>query len=442
MDTTLKLFKHKIGLTKKLLLFTGTVVLIMSIVRLVEKNYIQFFADIVFLFVIFYNYRAIAKDESKLYVIARRAIASALIMTLFIMINNPNNQMAFMWLTTNIYFIFYYLERKEGWRWFTSIVLILLFILFYDPSILALDLKSFFVWIVNMLFIILIVGWYEEVKINAEAELIKHQEELTLQVEEKTKELKRLNHSLESRVSEEVEKNRQQQNELIKQSRHAQMGEMISMIAHQWRQPLAAISSSVNTLKLKNMLGEYEKEYFNERLDRIASYSQHLSGTINDFRDFFKSTKRKQEGSLEETIDSVLSIINPIIQSKHIQLNTEYNSHQSIVTYINELKQVVLNLIQNAIDIIDEKKIKKPLIILRTYKKENKLILEIEDNGGGIPEAIIGEIFDPYYSTKKLKDGTGLGLYMSKTMIEDHCEGTLNVRNKKEGALFSIELPL
>jgi signal transduction histidine kinase len=291
-----------------------------------------------------------------------------------------------------------------------------------------------------MIFIILIVGWYEQIKVDVEQELMGHQAELTAQVEEKTKELKLLNNSLESRIAKELEINHQQQEELIKKSRHAQMGEMISMIAHQWRQPLAAISSSVNTLKLRNMLGDYEKEYFEERLDRISSYAQHLSGTINDFRDFLKSQKHKKESSLDDIANGVFSIISPIVKNKNIELSTQYSASQKIMTYPNELKQVVLNLIQNAIDTLDENGIENPLITLRTYKKEDKLILEVEDNGGGIPKNIIENIFDPYYSTKKSKDGTGLGLYMSKIMVEEHCNGLLSVCNNKDGALFAIEV--
>ncbi len=442
MDIKSKLLKHKIELTKKILLLVSIVVFIMSIIRLFEENYIQSFIDIFFVSILMYSFMVLNRDEKKLYVIARVTIASALITTLFVITNSPDFQMGFMWLTTIIYFMFYYLGRDEGLRWFGTTIMVLLSLFFYDSALLSLDVKSFFIWISNMIFIILIVGWYEQIKLDTEQELIRYQERLTAQVEEKTKELKFLNNSLESRITKEVEKNKQHQKELIEKSRHAQMGEMISMIAHQWRQPLAAISASVNTLKLKNMLGEYENQYFDERLDRIASYAQHLSGTIDDFRDFFKSQKHKQESSFEDIANSVLSIMNPIVKNKNIKLTTQYSANEKITTYPNELKQVVLNLIQNAIDIIDENSIQKPLITLRTYRKENRLILEVEDNGGGIPEEIIGNIFNLYYSTKRSKDGTGLGLYMSKIMVEEHCGGVLSVDNKKDGALFAVEVPL
>ncbi len=440
MNIKLKLLKHKIELTKKILLLISIVVFTMSIIRLFEENYLQFFIDMCFVFILIYSFIILRKDETKLFIIARVTIASALITTLFVIINSIDFQMGFMWLTTIIYFMFYYLGRSEGLKWFVNTMLVLLGLFFYDPMLLSLDTKSFFIWISNMIFIILIVGWYEQIKVDAEKDLMGHQAQLTAQVKEKTKELKLLNNSLESRIAKELEINHQQQEELIKKSRHAQMGEMISMIAHQWRQPLAAISSSVNTLKLRNMLGDYEKEYFDERLDRISSYAQHLSGTINDFRDFLKSQKYKKESSLDNIANGVFSIISPIVKNKNIELSTQYSANQMIMTYPNELKQVVLNLIQNAIDTLEERCIKDPLITLRTYKKEDKLILEVEDNGGGIPQDIIENIFDPYYSTKKSKDGTGLGLYMSKIMVEEHCNGLLSACNEKDGALFAIEV--
>jgi len=442
MNMKSKLLKHKIELTKKILLLISIVVSIMSIIRLFEENYLQFFMDIFFVSILIYGFKELNRDENKLYIIAKITIAGALITTLFVIVNSTDFQMGFMWLTTIVYFMFYYLGRDEGSRWFIVTIVVLFSIFFYNPTLLFLDVKSFFIWISNMMFIILIIGWYEQIRIDVEQEIIEHQTQLTTQVEEKTKELKLLNNSLEFRIAKEVEKNHQQQEELIKKSRHAQMGEMISMIAHQWRQPLAAISSSVNTLKLKNMLGEYEKEYFNDRLDRIASYAQHLSGTINDFRDFLKTQKNKKKSSLDDIANGVFSIMSPIVKSKNIELITQYSANQQIMTYPNELKQVVLNLIQNAIDNIDEKSIQNPSIVLRTYKKENRLILEVEDNGGGIPIDIIENIFDPYYSTKKAKDGTGLGLYMSKIMVEEHCSGLLSVHNAKDGALFAIEVAI
>ena len=226
------------------------------------------------------------------------------------------------------------------------------------------------------------------------------------------------------------EKDRQ----LLQQSRLAQTGEMISMIAHQWRQPLAAISVTSSNLSLKVMLDDIDNDEFEKELALISDYSQHLSKTIDDFRGFFKEDKQMEITSLDSIVNSTLSITKISIENKNIKLVTTLDSKNEFETYPSELKQVLLNLIKNAEDILLENKTKNPQITIQT--KDNTLI--VKDNAGGVPKDIIDKIFDPYFSTKKEKDGTGLGLYMSKTIIEEHCNGELSVTNDDFGALFKI----
>ncbi len=245
-----------------------------------------------------------------------------------------------------------------------------------------------------------------------------------------------LNSSLEDKIKQEVEKNRKQDQQLLQQSRLAQMGEMISMIAHQWRQPLAAISSTSSGINLKAKLNKLDKDTAIELSSKISQYSQHLSSTIDDFRDFFKSNKEKRETTYDELVKSVLNIVEISILNQNINLVKKLNSKDTLTTYPNEIKQVILNLIKNAEDVLLEKGIENPIITIETQSST----LTISDNGGGIPEDIIDKVFDPYFSTKTKKDGTGLGLYMSKTIIEEHCGGKLIVSNDKDGAVFTIEL--
>ncbi len=249
--------------------------------------------------------------------------------------------------------------------------------------------------------------------------------------------IQQLNQQLESEVKEAIEETQKNEQLLQQQSRLAQMGEMISMIAHQWRQPLAAISSTSGGIRLKATLNKLDKDTTIELSNKISEYAQHLSSTIDDFRDFFKTNKEKENITYNEIIDSVLNIVEDSIKNQNIKIIQNLNSQEIFNTYQNELRQVVLNLIKNAEDILIQKKIENPTIIIET--KEN--ILSISDNGGGIGEDIIGKIFDPYFSTKKEKDGTGLGLYMSKTIIEEHCDGELTVSNDDNGAVFTIVLP-
>jgi PAS domain S-box-containing protein len=227
---------------------------------------------------------------------------------------------------------------------------------------------------------------------------------------------------------------------LLHQSRLAQMGEMISMIAHQWRQPLAAISSTASSLSLKVMTGAYDEKFFTQRLENINNYSQHLSETIDDFRNFFKKHKEKRKITLEQAVDDSLNIIATSMQNKSIEIFKEYNCFKLFETYPNELRQVILNLLKNAEDVLVESQNKEKWVKITTAYQNKKYVLCIEDNGGGIDEAVLEKIFEPYFSTKQAKDGTGLGLYMSKTIIEDHCKGTLTAFNGKNGAIFKVEL--
>ncbi len=249
-----------------------------------------------------------------------------------------------------------------------------------------------------------------------------------------------LNKTLDQRVQIEVEKNAIQQQTLFDQSRLAQMGEMISMIAHQWRQPLSAISAISSVLVVKAKLKTLDDEYVIEKAEDISNSTQYLSSTIDDFRNFFKTDKEKEVVDFCDLIDSVLSIVKISIDNKKIDLMCELTCKEKFETYANELKQVILSLIKNSEDVLIDKKVINPHIKIKSYSKYGKHIFEITDNGGGVPSEIVAKIFDPYFSTKTKKDGTGLGLYMSKLIVEDHCGGKLTVSNGKDGAIFKIIL--
>lgn len=227
----------------------------------------------------------------------------------------------------------------------------------------------------------------------------------------------------------------------MQQSRLAQMGEMISMIAHQWRQPLSAISSVSASLELKAQLGAIDKEIVIERSKKISAYSQHLSSTIDDFRDFFKPEKRISSTSFTEITTSVLNIIQTPIENKDITIIQDLQNSKTFLSHPNELKQVVLNLFKNAEEALLDTATQNPFIKVVSFYENDQHILKIYDNAGGIPLEILEKIFDPYFSTKMEKNGSGLGLYMSKTIIEEHCKGTISVKNYEEGAVFTISLP-
>ncbi len=260
-------------------------------------------------------------------------------------------------------------------------------------------------------------------------------------------ELKVLNSSLENKVKEEVEHSRQKDQQMLAQSRLAQMGEMLSMIAHQWRQPLSAITATTGSMELHMQLEEYDPVYFLDSLKKINRYTQHLSTTVTDFRDFFKPDKEKALCTLNKIVQGSLHIIGTSLEAQGVLIEVFLDSKEEFYTYPNELKQVVLNIIKNAQDVFNEKeensleKIQKPRIFIKTQTSDNELILMIADNAGGISEEHMSLVFDPYFTTKEKRDGTGLGLYMSKMIVEEHCNGKLSVENQEEGACFIIRLP-
>ncbi len=236
---------------------------------------------------------------------------------------------------------------------------------------------------------------------------------------------------------------------LIQQSRMAQMGEMLSMIAHQWRQPLGAISSAIFGIQTKLATGKYDKQETNEELyqylntkhKRINEYVQFLSTTIDDFRNFFKPDKKKELVMFESPIVRALQIVEGSLESKGIDVSHAYNVNERVNMFQNEIMQVILNILKNSEDNFLERETKNPKITIETSKQSAHYEIIISDNGGGIPDYIIGKVFDPYFSTKDEKNGSGLGLYMSKVMIEEHSGGLLQVKNTNEGAAFSILIP-
>jgi len=265
-------------------------------------------------------------------------------------------------------------------------------------------------------------------------------EALSHLVSQVTQELNELNRNLEKRVTEEIEKNKLKDQQLLHNARLARMGEMISMIAHQWRQPLSIISSLGSTINIKATLGTLQNENAVEISNKIIDNILHLSTTIDDFRDFFKPDKVKKQTSFSKILDDVFNIIKVSIINKNIQIHQELEDYSEFINYENELKQVVLNLLKNAEDVIVDKKVVDGYIKIKTYANENNIYLEISDNGGGVDIEIINRIFEPYFSTKNQKSGTGLGLYMSKVIVEEHCNGKLDVYNSDEGAVFRLQL--
>ena len=235
------------------------------------------------------------------------------------------------------------------------------------------------------------------------------------------------------------------QENIIRSEKMASMGEMIGNIAHQWRQPLQAISILTQKLQITKMInGTITDEDIESMENKVAEQLDYLSDTIETFRNFIKEDKKKEEAILQKRIDNVLNLIGAAFKNKHIKIinNIDYSEPIKLTLILGELSQAIINILNNAKDVLLEKKIRDAWIKIDLVKEENKVIITIEDNAGGIPEEMIHKIFEPYFTTKHKSKGTGLGLHMSYKIIVESLKGDLYVENTQNGAKFFIELPL
>ena len=258
------------------------------------------------------------------------------------------------------------------------------------------------------------------------------------------KELKLIRDSLRrtfKKLNKERLKTKEQEELLVIQSRNAAMGEMIAMIAHQWRQPLMSISTIASTIKVELALDKLDPKNLEIKSDNILKQTTHLTQTINDFSDFFKAENGEVLVSIADSFDASLEIIKDLLHNHEIKVTKHCLSDRKLTIPNRELQQVFINILKNAHDALIEKVESDREIIITIKEDGDMLVILLEDNAGGISPEVLSKIFDPYFSTKHEKNGTGLGLYMSKRIIESHMKGTLTCSNGKQGAIFKIMLP-
>ncbi|MEA3387111.1 MAG: ATP-binding protein [Patescibacteria group bacterium] len=271
-----------------------------------------------------------------------------------------------------------------------------------------------------------------------------HKITLQLEIKNKTKDLQKITDNLTELVRKEIGKNRDKEKILFEQSKSVQMGEMIGNIAHQWRQPLSAISILASSITMQRKLGLVTDEELEDTMQDIVDKTKHLSETINVFRNFIEEDKVLKDEILQNSIKEALEIVGTVIKDVGLELIDEVDYKESItLTMVSgELSQVIINIINNAKDVLLERKIIDGKIYISLIKETDKVILVIKDNAGGIPEDILPRIFDPYFTTKHQSQGTGLGLHMSADIVRKSLKGKLYAKNDDDGAVFYIEILL
>jgi len=227
---------------------------------------------------------------------------------------------------------------------------------------------------------------------------------------------------------------------MLLQSRQAAMGEMIDNIAHQWRQPLNTLGLVIQHLLSFYDVGEFNREFLEKNVVQAMELIQHMSQTIDYFRDYFKPDKEKVEFKVSEAIQKSVTLIEHSFKNQDINLVVVVKEDSAILGYRNEFSQALLNILNNARNALTEHGTKDPKVTITIGKEGDRAVITITDNAGGIPDEIIGKIFDPYFTTRGQQQGTGIGLFITKAIIEKKMLGRLVVYNTADGAEFRIDV--
>ena len=284
--------------------------------------------------------------------------------------------------------------------------------------------------------------------------LINHFKELhnslESKIDDKTKELRTLNNSLERRIKHEVEDSRKKDQIMFAQAKLASLGEMLQNIAHQWRQPLGALTMIIQSFQSKFLSGKLDNEFIDSRVEDAGVLAKNMSDTLEDFRTFFDPNKNQKRFSIKKVIEKSIDLTKYQLGKEGVDILFNMREDIEIYSFENELTHVILNLINNSKDALCEKNIDNKVIKFIVKQTEKSVIINIVDNAGGIKSDIIDKIFDPYFTTKHKSIGTGIGLYMSKQIVEKHMNGKIickNIQykikqsNKNDCTMFTIEIP-
>ena len=322
------------------------------------------------------------------------------IILLYMIYTTDLDSMKYLWVYTYPIVLLYFQKNNNGIYWFTFFLIML--IAAPMQSFIEIKLSSFQVMYIGVVLSVAgMIVYFYQIKMNEARDLILQQQYM----------LKEFNIELERQVKDLKEKD----NLLTLQAKQAVMGEMISMIAHQWRQPLSTITLQISNYQFKQLLGKDNKEReIDKTLNEISDTIMYLSDTVDDFQTYFHPGKEISEIEIHELVQRAINFALPRVKESEVEIVFEKNDDDMMIrTYINEVIQVILNIINNAIDALGEAHIVKPKILITLEFKEKSINLKIKDNANGIDDESMERIFEPYFSTKG-KNGTGLGLYMSQ----------------------------
>jgi signal transduction histidine kinase len=254
--------------------------------------------------------------------------------------------------------------------------------------------------------------------------------------------LQEKNQLLTRRIAKEIRQKEETEKQLLLQSRLAMMGELLRIIAHQWRQPLNSLAGIVTNLELRLLMGDLDKRELQKELTSLKKSIKQLDSIITDFQKFYHRQQREEAVRIPSIVEEVLSFGSFTFRERGIKIIKKYECSKPVKTHPRELQQVVFNILKNSEEVLIHRRVKNPVIEIGIYPENGWCVISIKDNGGGIDREVLPKIFDPYFTTKQSKNGVGLGLYMGKMIVEKSLQGKLLVTNWEEGAEFQILIPL
>ena len=342
----------------------------------------------------------------------------SILLILLVYISTPQD-MKLVWFFTYPIVMLYMPKIKIFFLWF----FFLIFMLLLAPlqPVIAIHYTFFQLFYLTFVLVIvsIIVYFYKKRMEEARATILSQQNILKQQLEELT----------------------QKDKLLTMQSKQAVMGEMISMIAHQWRQPLSSVTLNISNFQVKRVLNaEVSDEELDRVLNNISDTAVYLSDTINDFQTYFHPQKELKKTDVINLVQRAINFTLPRVKHTDIEIKIDAQKPIIITTYVNEIIQVLLNILNNAIDELIEMKIENPKVVVCILNEEDNVLIEVHDNAGGINEDNIESIFEPYFSTKG-KNGTGLGLYMSQMIMQKQFHTHIEVFSKEGTTVFKIRVP-
>ena len=417
-------------------LLTSIMLFLFATFRIYQGNITLGIAELIA--TVFYLFSAILlhKKEKFYYLLATIFFVLSYVLLILIFLYLPNSSTPLHWIPTVLVFVFFLLGYRGG---VFFLFLYLIFIVYLMLTTSVFSAIEYITWTSSLVILSIIMFFYEKVKHSESKSLKQKALELKTEVNKQTKKLKDLNDTLERRVEEELKKRQEQEQMLLKQYRMANIGSMLDSIAHQWRQPLMHINSILMNMNMALEKQNPDKNYLPDKINKISVLTGHMSQTIEDFRGLFSPNSKPSEFIINIAVTEVLYLMKNSLSSIDVRHNLPINL--KIVSHKNEFIQVLITLLSNATEALEKQNISKPVIIINSSVTNEHFSFSVEDNAGGIDNKNITKIFDPYFTTKDQSGGTGLGLYISKIIVEHKMHGKISAHNTNNGAIFTIISP-